>query len=105
MMANIKCEIYRWFIKEKDSLKYAFLIPNKEKALVHKIFCNQKGHHAIISMSNKDCNFGYYFNLRSENIKELPKIKDYALGIESIAWDEKSNNEFSTNVRKNSMIF
>jgi len=97
MMANKKSEIYRWFFKERDSLKYAFLIPNTEKASVNKIFVSQKGYHAIISLSNKDTKFGYYFNIKSQKIKELFKIKEFGIAIESIAWDEKCSDT-STNV-------
>ena len=96
MMANRKCEIYRWFFK--DSLNYATLIPNSEKAAVNKIFINQKGYHAIITLSNKDNKFGYYFNIKSQKIKELFKIKELGISIESIAWDEKCSDA-STNVR------
>lgn len=65
---------------------------DREKGTYTKFFCEPKGNHTIFK-HNK--NF-YYFNIKSNKIKELLKLnKD--IGLESIGWDDKST-EATTNV-------
>ena len=83
---------------DDDSLKNPILIPNNEpKAVINKIFCDNKGHHTIITVEGKECFFAYYLNIKSNKIRELFKVKDSSILIECVGWDERSN-EISTNV-------
>ena len=93
IFANRKNEIFRWIYDNKeDSLRNAYNIPlpEKERGLSTKFYCDQKGYHCIF----KHNRYYFYFNFKSEKIKLLTKFND--INIESIAFDE-SNSESSTN--------
>lgn len=94
MFSNKKSEVFRWIYNDDESLKQAYNIPmqEKERGVFSKFFCEPKGNHTIFR-HNKNM---FYFNIRSNRIKELFKLKEFT--VESIGWDEKSTNEFNTNV-------
>jgi len=94
IVSNKKNEIFRWVFNDSESIKNAYNIPimEREKGTYTKFFCEPKGNHTIFK-HNK--NF-YYFNIKSNKIRELSKLKD--IGLESIGWDDKST-ELTTNVK------
>jgi hypothetical protein len=99
IFSNKKNEIFRWIFDDPESTKQLFQIPPViEKLYVSKIFCDSKGHHTIIFLSNSQVKLSFYLHIRSNKLKELQKLKD--IQIESIAFDDSKSTESSTNVRK-----
>lgn len=97
MFSNKKNEIFRWIFEDPESTKQVFQLPPViEKLYVSKIFCENKGNHTIIFLSNSQVKMSFYFNIRSNKFKELQKLKD--IQIESVAFDDIKSNDYSTNV-------
>lgn len=98
IFANKKNEIFRWIFDDLESTKQVYQLPPvPEKLLVSKIFCDQKGHHTIIYLSNSQVKMCFYFHHRAQKFKELQKLKD--LQIESLSFDEAKSTEYTTSVQ------
>ena len=93
VLSNKKNEVFRWVFTDNDSLNQAYNIPmqEKEKGVFTKFFCEPRGNHTIFR-HNKNV---YYFNIRSNKIKELFKLRE--VPVESIGWDERNTSESTTN--------
>ena len=99
MLATKQREIWRWVFNDDASLKNSYSLPiNESKAHVNKIFSDNKGHHNIITVEGKENYFAFYLNYKSNKIRELFKIKDINVLIESVGWDERCSDN-STNVK------
>ena len=101
LIANKKNQIYRWIFRDPESTKQMFPIPfsSPERINVSKIFCDSKGLHSIIFLSNASTRISYYFHIKTQKFKELTKLKD--INVESIAWDDTYSTDYSTNVKYN----
>lgn len=98
IFSNKKNEIFRWIFDDPESTKQVYPLPAViEKLFISKIFCDSKGNHTIIFLSNAQVKMSFYFHFKSQKFKELQKLKD--IQIESLAFDEVKSNEYTTNVK------